>query len=453
MGPIKESEMSLKDLIPGQLCDLFDYLYAVGGCVRDALLGIEHDDVDLTGPYDSEYIVERCEALGISAHVMSNPYKTVAITIDDQLYEYTQFRTEFNQDGRQTEWKPAGTLEEDLKRRDFPINAMAVDIWGELVDYHDGRGDLKRRLIRTVGDPVECFNHDVLRMIRMCRFAAKFNFDICPYTRRAARKYGLAQYMDEALYQDNPDRILKVERVVSEFKKAFRSPNPDVFLRLMMEIGAFDGESHWGVFREMDELDQDPRWHGDNVWGHTRRVVRDVQPVERFDIADLRMAALLHDIGKTLEHQAVLNPYGGTLWFSFKGHENVDPMFFIEKLNLSNDLIDLIRTVALNHMRVKNMVKPSKIRQFQRDMLRPDGRDLLPAVEAVCRADAGVKPFNALPFEPIEEPLQPVLMGRHLIAAGVEPGEEMGRMLKKAEVYQFSFNCTDVDTLLKVAMS
>ncbi|MDO4903486.1 MAG: CCA tRNA nucleotidyltransferase [Limosilactobacillus sp.] len=199
--------------------------YFVGGCVRDTILGDEIHDIDIaTSAYPSEIksIFKRTVDTGIE-------HGTVMILDHGTGYETTTFRTE---SGYQDYRRPDSvtfvrSLSEDLQRRDFTINALALRENGEVVDLFDGLGDLKRHLIRAVGDPNERFNEDALRMMRAVRFASKLDFVIDAPTIDGIKKN--AHLLEK----------IAVERTRVELEKLFLGQNPTAGLKDMLETGLY----------------------------------------------------------------------------------------------------------------------------------------------------------------------------------------------------------------------
>ena len=179
--------------------------YFVGGCVRDYLLGESFSDIDITTnalPSEVKKIFHKTIDTGIQ-------HGTVTILINNVGYEVTTFRTEGDYKNHRAPEKVefVSNLREDLDRRDFTINAMAIDYNGKLFDYHNGEIDLNSKIIRTVNNPNERFYEDALRMLRAFRFSSKLGFDIENETLAAIKKN--AQLIS----------YVSIERIVNEFRK------------------------------------------------------------------------------------------------------------------------------------------------------------------------------------------------------------------------------------------
>jgi tRNA nucleotidyltransferase (CCA-adding enzyme) len=263
-------------------------LAVVGGTVRDRLLGREGGDWDLATALLPEAVMDRAQAAGVRAIPTGLKHGTVTLMEAGRTFEVTTFRGDGAYlDGRRPESVTLGvTLEQDLARRDFTINAMALpaeavertDWPAFLVDPHGGRRDLEAGLIRAVGDPLLRFGEDGLRCLRACRFQAQLGFRIDPATLAAIpRRLEVAGKV-------------AVERVFVELTKLLRGTEPERGLAALAGTGLLD---LWlAELRPMIGCLQN-RHHRYPVWDHVLEVVR-CAPAE----ADLRWAALLHDAGK-----------------------------------------------------------------------------------------------------------------------------------------------------------
>ncbi|MDQ0418557.1 tRNA nucleotidyltransferase (CCA-adding enzyme) [Croceifilum oryzae] len=199
--------------------------YLVGGCVRDLLLDRIPNDYDIATsatPTEVQKLFSRSFATGIE-------HGTVTVLWDQEIVEVTTFRTEgFYEDHR----RPSGvqfvrSLRDDLQRRDFTINAMAMDLDGNLYDYFDGHADLESGIIRAVGTAKERFQEDALRMIRAARFSAQFSFSIDPLTQ-------------EAMVCCKQDvKYLSVERIMTEMDKILGSPTPHMGFQVLLQTELF----------------------------------------------------------------------------------------------------------------------------------------------------------------------------------------------------------------------
>ncbi len=194
--------------------------YFVGGCVRDFLLGDNFSDIDITTnalPEQVKRIFHQSIDTGIQ-------HGTVTILVKGESYEVTTFRTEDAYVNHRTPEKVefVSNLKEDLDRRDFTINAMALDCNGNLFDFHDGKVDLKDKIIKTVNDPNERFFEDALRMLRAFRFSSRLGFDIDSNTLAAIKRNAkLIEYVS-------------IERIVNEFRKLLEGKGNINSMQLML---------------------------------------------------------------------------------------------------------------------------------------------------------------------------------------------------------------------------
>ncbi len=302
--------------------------HLVGGAVRDILLGRPHTDYDIATdalPPQVVSLFRRVILTGIK-------HGTVTVHFKGTTFEVTTFRTEAEYgDGRRPDavtFTPS--IEEDLARRDFTINAIAFDLLTDQVkDPHEGRLDLKKGIIRAIGDPAERFREDGLRPLRACRFAAQLSFAVDPATRAAI--------------PGSLDILAKVsaERVRDEIIKILASPLPSAGLSLMKETGILGvvlPELLEGVGMEQGTL------HCYDVFTHSLSAC-DAAPAGSLL---LRLAALLHDVGKPRTRGA--GPGGRP---TFYGHEKVSTAMaqaIMDRLRFPHALIKDVAHLVVHHM-------------------------------------------------------------------------------------------------------
>lgn len=268
--------------------------YLVGGCVRELLRGKPPADYDMTSDAPPEAVLR---LFGGRAHPTGLAHGTVTVVSDGLPIELTTMRRDgAYHDHRHPDAVTFGTsIEEDLARRDFTVNAIALAPDGTLIDPFGGREDLKRGLLRCVGEPERRFSEDALRILRLVRFASTLGFAVEERTARAARAQasGLADIAHERVYAEL-NRLLcgeNVTRTLLDF--------PDILGAVLPEITPCVG------------FDQRNRHHCFDVWGHTARAVGAVP-----DRRVLRWTMLFHDLGKprcmTLDENGVGHFYGHT---------------------------------------------------------------------------------------------------------------------------------------------
>ncbi len=259
--------------------------YAVGGCVRDSLLGRKPNDWDITtqaSPEEIKSLFRRTIDTGIQ-------HGTVTVMLGSTGYEVTTYRIDgVYDDGRHPRQVTyTRSLEEDLKRRDFTINAMAYNDIEGLIDLYDGVGDIQRGLIRAVGDPDLRFGEDALRILRAVRFAAQLDYDIDEDTLSSIKK--LAPNLS----------MISAERIRTELEKLLVSGHPEKFL-MLYETGISRV-----IFPEFDLMMQTPQntpHHMYSVGIHTieslKNSVKYDDSLTGEDIKLLRLTLLMHDCGK-----------------------------------------------------------------------------------------------------------------------------------------------------------
>ena len=259
--------------------------YYVGGCVRDFLRGLEPSDLDVTTSATPDEMKEVFADLRFFETGIKHGTLTV-LTPDEERrpIEITTFRTdgEYKDNRHPDEVTFVRNLEEDLARRDFTINAMAMDIRGNLVDVFGGRDDLEAGLIRAVGDPDRRFQEDALRILRALRFAAVLGFEIEPETEAA-------MFRNKELL-----RNISAERIYAEFKKLVTGPQVgDVVRKYVDIIGVFIPE-----LLDMKDFEQHNPYHKYDVLEHCIRAMEAIEGAGFAEDHQMKLAALLHDVAK-----------------------------------------------------------------------------------------------------------------------------------------------------------
>lgn len=299
--------------------------FAVGGCIRDSLLHRNPNDWDITTsakPMDIKKIFRRTIDTGIQ-------HGTVTVMMGEEGYEITTYRIDGEyEDGRHPkEVCFTASLEEDLKRRDFTINAMAYNHTRGLVDLFDGTGDMQRKVIRCVGEAKQRFTEDALRIMRAVRFAGQLGYEIEEDTYRAMKE--LAPNLQK----------ISAERIRVELVKLLLSPHPELILTAY-EAG-ITGEFMPEFDRCMETAQNHPH-HCFSVGEHLVHTVMSIEPQK-----DLRLAALLHDIGKpelrTTDAEGIDH---------FKGHPKRSAQLtamILNRLKFDNDTIRMVTKLVEFH--------------------------------------------------------------------------------------------------------
>lgn len=408
----------------------------VGGYVRDLLLKRPSKDIDFVCA-GSGIDLAKAVALelgpGVKVSIFKN-FGTAQIAYQGLDLEFVGARREsYRSDSR----KPIvedGSLEDDQKRRDFTINAMAISLndksFGTLVDPFDGVGDLKRKMIRTPLDPVITFSDDPLRMMRAVRFAAQLNFDI------EADTFAAVSSQPERL------KIVSAERIIDELNKIILSPVPSYGFKLLFHSGLLKQ-----FFPEMVALHGveyvGNQAHKDNFF-HTLQVLDNVARVS--DNLWLRWAAIMHDIAKPATKK-----FDKEQGWTFHGHEDkgarMTPAIF-RRLKLPMDeRMEFVQKLVRLHLRPIPLVRQVSDSAIRRLLF--DAGDDIDALMKLCRADVTSKNNDKVNrflknFDVVEKKMaeveqkdhirnfQPPVTGDEIIAMyNIPPGRIIGEIKER----------------------
>ena len=343
--------------------------YIVGGSVRDKLMGIEPHDYDITTSARPEEIKKVFQAY--KTVLVGEDFGTVGILLDNTLYEVTTFRIDGAYINNRKPEKVifSKNLTEDLKRRDFTINAMAMDGDGNLYDPFNGQDDIKNKIIRAVGDPNERIREDALRMMRAIRFAGRFGF-----------------FIEEELFDAlslNASLLKKIapERIFDEFSKMITSERPSYYLLLMDETGVLDV-----IFPELKRtvgFVQFSPFHDKTLFDHLICVMDSVKP----DLS-LRLAGLFHDISKVDTLSIGEDGRGHFYGHEVLGADKVEEI--LKRYRLPNKTIEKVKILILDHMKVHAEMTDKALRRQIKRVGRDNVLDLYDLLIADCmctRAD------------------------------------------------------------------
>lgn len=396
--------------------------YTVGGCVRDSILGREPQDWDITTsarPEQVKALFPRTVDTGLQ-------HGTVTVMLDREGFEVTTYRVdgkyEDSRHPKEVTFTPC--LEEDLKRRDLTINAMAYNDTKGLVDVFGGMEDIREKKIRCVGNPESRFQEDALRILRAIRFSAQLGYKIEEETREAIA--ALAPTLSR----------ISAERIQAELVKLITSPNPD-YIRVAYETGVTK------VFLpEFDRAMEAPQNHPHHCYNVGEHILHSLTAVRADKV--LRLAMLFHDIGKP-EAMSV----DGEGITHFHGHAQIGADMtrdIMQRLKFDNDTINRVCRLVLYHDYCNGVVPDMRI---VRRAVNKIGEDIFPMLFEVVRADIKAqsdyfrqeKLENADKWQQFFERIQAegqcislktlAVTGSDLIAAGWEPGREMGQTLQK----------------------
>jgi poly(A) polymerase len=324
-------------------------LYLVGGSVRDALLDRTVEDLDFTTDARPDRIRELVDGWADAVFDVGRTFGTIGARKGDWSLEITTFRSEvYRHESRKPTVTFSNTIEEDLVRRDFTINALAILLPAtETIDPCGGLADLASGILRTPGLPEESFSDDPLRMLRLFRFQATLAFEPDPAALEAVR--GMADRLE----------IVSAERIRDEFSRLLMAPDPGPALTGLVASGLADY-----FLPELSRLamEQDPVHRHKDVLAHTIAVTEKTSPRLR-----LRMAALLHDIGKPDTREF------GDEGVTFHHHEVVGARMARDRLRAlryPNGLISDVRQLVFLHLRphtLKMGWTDSAVRRYVRD--------------------------------------------------------------------------------------
>ncbi len=394
--------------------------YAVGGCVRDSLLGRTPSDWDITTSATPE------EVKSLFSHTVDTgiQHGTVTVMLGHEGFEVTTYRIDGEYEDARHPKEVAFTLSlrEDLKRRDFTINAMAYNEESGLVDLFGGAQDLERGVIRCVGDPGERFREDALRMFRAVRFAAQLGFSVEKNTAGAISE--LAGSLAR----------ISAERIQTELVKLLVSPHPEE-MRQIYELGISDV-----VLPEFSVMMETPQNNPHHMYSVGEHTIKALQLIPEDKV--LRLTMLLHDVAKPpcrITDRKGIDHFPG---HPKRGAQMAEKI--LKRLKFDNDTIRRVTALVLIHDN-QPPANPVSIRKA----LVKDGLDQYPALFLVKRADIGaqsdhlresklkyVDAYEAVYNQIIENGdclslKELAVTGADLISAGMKPGKELGDVLER----------------------
>lgn len=424
----KNSSIDNKDINPSafaviqKLTEAGYAAYLVGGCVRDLIIGRTPKDWDVTTDATPEQIIPLFEKT-----FYENSFGTVGVVLDTEVIEVTPYRIESEyKDGRRPESVSFSTkIEDDLKRRDFTINALAYSpINNTLVDLFEGIKDIRDKTVRAVGEPAHRFQEDGLRVLRAVRFSAELGFTINKET-------------EKALY-DSREMLEKIakERIRDEFSKIIMSDSPMVSIFMCQKLGILKyiiPELEEGLETEQNQA------HSYTVFEHLLRSLQCA--ADKKYPFEVRLAALLHDIGKP-ESRRYSKEKGD---YTFYGHEVIGARMskkILERFNFPRKTIDLIVNFVRWHMFFSDteQISLSAVRRMIANVGRENIWNLMNL--RICdRVGTGrpkenpyrLRKYTAMIEQVLMDPISVSMLkidGKHLMEMlHVEPGPRIGFIL------------------------
>mgnify|MGYP001320573691 FL=1 len=362
--------------------------FLVGGCVRDLMLNplAEAKDIDIMVEGDGIYFAERlAKKIKVPKIIPFKKFATAKIPNGDFEIEVASARLEtYNELSRNPSEVVMSNIENDLLRRDFTINAMAVSLnkknFGEFFDPFKGMEDLNNKILKTPFDPNTTFCEDPLRMMRAAYFSSKLSLNIDPICLESIK--------------NNSERILIVsqERKTNELFKILGTKKPSIGLNILQESGVMDF-----VFPEiavMYGLDQSNEYHHKDIFYHTLEVVDNAAKLS--DKLDLRLAALVHDIAKPKTRR--LSKSKG---YTFYGHDDIGARMLkgiSANMKFSNSTRDYITKLTALHLRPISLAKKDVTDSAIRRLI-VDAGDEIDELMQLCRADITTKnPKNVIKY-------------------------------------------------------
>ncbi len=394
--------------------------YVVGGAVRNYLLDKDIADFDVT----TNALPDNIEELFEKTIPTGKKFGTITVIHDNNSYEITTFRSDgVYSDGRRPDSVSfSKELKEDLKRRDFTINAMCMDYDENIIDYFGGKEDLKNNIIKCIGNPDERFNEDALRMIRAVRFMTQLRFTIDEETRLSIIK------------NSHFIKAISIERIHDELNKILLSEKPSRGIRMLVNTGLID----YIIPEYLSSVgfNQHNPYHDKNVFEHVMEVLDNIEPK-----LNLRLAAFFHDISKPECFTQDENGRG-----HFYGHHIKSATVtkkIMRRLKYSNDLIEDVSILIRYHYLKEIDMKDKGVKRFINNV----GIDRLDDMFALNIADIKGKSSTAN-FDKVEalrkkcneilnnkDPLNRKdldIDGNDLENLGIKKGKLYGELLDKA---------------------
>ena len=411
--------------------------YLVGGCVRDMVMGKTPSDFDVTTsatPEEVQKLFSRCIGVGVSFGVM--------IVVEESMeFEVATFREERDyEDGRRPEFiRYSKTVAEDVSRRDFTVNALLFDPEKNVIlDHTGGVADLKKGILRTVGEPLTRFSEDYLRMLRAVRFAIRLDLEMDETTAQAIRE--LAPKV----------KYLSAERIRDELEKMLTGKNPHKAFILLSRLGILKE-----VLPEVEDLhgvEQPPKYHPEgDVFIHTMLLLEHIA----YSNAEVGWSALLHDVGK----KGTFSIIDGRI--RFFGHEEKGANMaeeILQRLKLPAKTIKNVVKAIAGHMRFSHVqvMRQSKWRQYLADPNFPlelelHRLDCMACHQMVDNYLVMLDRINELALAGVAPVPKPLITGKDLLKMGLKPSPQLGKILKKIEELQLEGVISTREEALKKA--
>lgn len=429
--------------------------YIVGGAVREFVRGMEPSDYDFATDATPDEITKVFESRGYKTIPTGIEHGTITVIIDNISFEVTTYRIDTNCDGRHCHVQFTASLEEDIKRRDITVNALAMDIDNNIIDLVDGIGDIHRKLIKAVGDPDKRFQEDYLRILRVIRFYTKLDFTIDPATLLSVKK----------LYH-NLTQISR-ERIRDEFNEILLSKNRIKGILMLYETNIID--IIIPNFSKLADVQQPLEFHPEgDVFKHTVLIL---EKIEEGDNLGLILAALLHDYGKMSAYAYDIEKKRIT----FNEHDIIgaqEVKEILHNLKYDNDTIERVYYIISNHMKLHQKLSKSTIKRLM--LTKTDtGYIYNPVFDDLMKLhmyemSASLKPTvpkeqkeygellknvaeikEELKEELKKQSLKRLITGYDVMELGIEPGPIIAEIMEKVEDAQLEGTIKTKDGALK----
>lgn len=353
--------------------------YLVGGYVRDKLLGMEKTDIDISVIGDSIQFAELiAKEFSTTLTAVYKKFGTAMLDIDGTKIEFVSARKESYRSNSRKPDVELAELKDDLQRRDFTVNALAVSLnnpKNEIIDYFNGLDDLNDKILRTPLDPVTTFSDDPLRMMRACRFASQLGFEIAGDTFHAMK-----QMKERLRIKKGEDTVVSQERITDEFLKILASPKPSIGLKLLFKSDIM--EIIFPEVHNLEGIDQRKDFHHKDVFYHTLQVIDNISKTT--DNLWLRFTALMHDIAKPPTKKFV----EVTGW-TFHGHEDLGARWqkkIFTRLKLPFEKLPYVEKLVKLHLRPIALANENVTDSAIRRLIFEAGDDIEDLFK-LCRAD------------------------------------------------------------------
>ncbi len=379
-NPSDKVILKIADIASGSKTDV----YLVGGYVRDNLLGIESMDIDFTVIGDAiKFAESAAKEYKTNLNAVYSKFGTALLLLNEGnsaeiKVEFASARKESYASNSRKPLVEFSDLKDDLSRRDFTINALAVKVSDknfEIIDLFSGLDDLENKILRTPLNPVKTFEDDPLRMMRAIRFASQLNFEIEPETFEAIKKM-----KNRLRIEPGTSEVVSQERITNEFLKILLTKKPSLGLKLLFDSGLLEI-----IFPEVSSLegvDQRKDFHHKDVFYHTLQVVDNIS--KNTDNLWLRFASLMHDIAKPPTKKFA----EGTGW-TFHGHEELGAKWqkkIFTRLKLPFDKLPYVEKLVRLHLRPIALAEENVTDSAIRRLIFEAGNEINDLL-TLCRAD------------------------------------------------------------------